>query len=1156
MHWQQVQLVLPQLTGAAAAAAVAFFAWRRRSARGSEPLGLLALSQDAAIASGSEDRIADVDPAPLPITGLAAPEVVAQPTTPAFARLLDKDGRRCDVTESRASELRARERHMTLLHDITHTALEIQDTEAILEILAGKLGDLSGASGCLLTLWDEETQTPIPAAAHGSLMEMFSSVQSVPGEPTITGFVLQVGQPLVIEDALSAEHLTGRIAEMLPTCSLLALPLIAAGQKLGAAVIAFDRSYHFTPEAVRRGEQAAEHVALAIAKAQLLEEVKVRWRETETLRQAGAVVTESLSLEETLERILAQLERVVPYDSASIQLLREGYLELVGGRGFADPEAVIGLRFPVPGDNPNTAVIQQRKPIILTDAPAAHAPFREPPHAHIRSWLGVPLIVRGKVIGMLAVDSCEPGHFNEQHVRLVISFANQAAIAVENARLFEESQRQIQELSGLYNTALSTSSALEIDVLLRRLYAQVQELMAPDTFVVVLHYAAGEEYQVVLALEEGEPVPGAVGLRKSLDAGGLTGWVMQQRKTLLVDDLETEPLPVEPLHGPRPARSWLGVPLIARDQLLGAISLQSFRPHAFSRADRRFLESLAAQVAIAIENAQLYQRAQHEIAERKRAEETLRQRNRELALLNRAGQVFSSCLELNQVLITVLEEVRGLLDVTACSVWLSDPESKELVCQQSTDPSSETVRGWRLARGQGLVGWVAENGKSLIVPDAKADVRHFTGVDRQTGWKVRSILSVPLRVRENVIGVLQVVDRDPDRFRPADLTSMEPLAVSAAIAIENARLVEGLEAKVAARTAEIRAEKEKTEVILNGVTDAIGMVDRLMRVRYVNPAFTDLTGYPAEEILGQSLHILAAEGLSPREEQVLRRTLESGESWQGEMVARRKDGRTYDAAMTITPMCDADGDLIGYVSSHRDITHEKELDRARTRFITNISHELRTPLTNLRLYVNLLKNGAQSEKARRYLKILEDQTKRLVQLTEDMLEITSLDSGQGATAWESVSLPIIIETITTRFRDRAEASGLTFTATPLAPLLPEVKGDQARLTQAVGELVENALNFTPQGGQVTVQGTVVEEAGHRWVTIAVHDTGPGIPPEEQEAIFDRFYRGSLAESGAIPGTGLGLSIAREIVLAHGGRVSVESQLMIGSTFTLWLPVAG
>jgi PAS domain S-box-containing protein len=177
-----------------------------------------------------------------------------------------------------------------------------------------------------------------------------------------------------------------------------------------------------------------------------------------------------------------------------------------------------------------------------------------------------------------------------------------------------------------------------------------------------------------------------------------------------------------------------------------------------------------------------------DITARVRAEAALQRRNHELALLNRTVQVLGASLDLDQVLATILEEMRHLLGVTAGSVWLADPATGELVCCQAAGPQRAIVRGWRLAPGQGIAGWVTQHGQSLIVPDAQADARHFADVDRQTGLAMHAVLSVPLRIKEKVLGALQVLDTEADRFSVTDLSLLESLAATAAMAVENAQL--------------------------------------------------------------------------------------------------------------------------------------------------------------------------------------------------------------------------------------------------------------------------------------------------------------------------------------------------------------------------------
>jgi PAS domain S-box-containing protein len=515
------------------------------------------------------------------------------------------------------------------------------------------------------------------------------------------------------------------------------------------------------------------------------------------------------------------------------------------------------------------------------------------------------------------------------------------------------------------------------------------------------------------------------------------------------------------------------------------------------------------------------------------------------------------------VLDQVLRQVQRLVPVSAVNIALLQHDSLRVVRSQGytvrngqspiTDEAQPLADSWVDAQA-------VRSRQPQIVNDTQQEA-HWV-VRAKTAW-IRSYLALPICLHEQVLGLLRLDGERVGQFSVQDARRLEPLAAAAAIAIERARQVEHLKQEVAARTAEIVAEKEKSETILRYIGDAISMTDREGKIRYVNPAFTALTGYAAHKVLGQSIHFLIGDQLPEVERHRMRQALVHGEVWQGEVTARRKDGRTYDAALVIAPIFDAAGSLAGHVSSHHDISRFKELERARQRFITNVSHELRTPATNLKLYTRLLKQGGSPEKISYYLQVLEAQSERLIHLIQDILELIELDSGQCITNRTTVLIPTLIEDLVEHYQWRIESSGLTLTTTAYAPDLPATVGDADRLAQAMIEVIDNAFTFTPTGGQVTLETAVAEDGEGQWVTIAVHDTGPGIDLLEQEHIFERFYRGRLAESGHVPGAGLGLSIAHEIVGAHSGRLTVASPATFvapgvdreknpGSTFTFWL----
>jgi diguanylate cyclase (GGDEF)-like protein/PAS domain S-box-containing protein len=359
-----------------------------------------------------------------------------------------------EARDRTSQKLMNRQLSISMLNFIVTASLQAETLSEMAEITTNRLANLIGANGCFMTLWEDENQRAIPLAAYGLVGEQpYSEIHFEPGRRTFTQSALELGQTLVVEDVDDTPYANHSVVEKFPSKSILALPLIVRSRKLGTVLIAFNERHHFTEEEIEISEQAAALIALATEKFQAVEEARRRADTSETLRKAGKAVSENLEMGQAITHILDQLKQVAPYDSASVQLLEGMELVIVGGRGWDNDADVLGMRFPIPGDNPNSVVIETGKPYRLPDAGKVYEQFNEPPHNHIRSWLGVPLIAQEKVIGLLAIDSAEPDDFTEEEIQTALEFANQVASALENARLFRESQTQAitDALTGVYN---------------------------------------------------------------------------------------------------------------------------------------------------------------------------------------------------------------------------------------------------------------------------------------------------------------------------------------------------------------------------------------------------------------------------------------------------------------------------------------------------------------------------------------------------------------------------------------------------------------------------------------------------------------------------------------------------------------------------------
>ena len=391
------------------------------------------------------------------------------------------------------------------------------------------------------------------------------------------------------------------------------------------------------------------------------------------------------------------------------------------------------------------------------------------------SEICVPLIAGDKLLGVINAESSQADAFSADDERLLTTLAAQLGVAIANIRLFRETERQNLEISALYDTAIATSSIVDVSILLENLGRQVQKLLLPDTFIVILHDAARGDFEMAYILDHNQRLPDFEGRRIPLEEGGLTSWIIQERKSLYIRDILTDPLPVAPLHVQRPARSWIGVPMMVRSELSGVLLVQSYEPDQFSEDNMRFVESVAGQFATSLNNAQLYAAARRQASQ--------------LALVNDLAREMSKHVELERLCQTVVERLLTTFDYLNVGVLLRDPLTDELSSKAIAGAISKNHRLEdvpAMALGEGIIGQAASTGEAQWVKDT-ASSKRFVGL---AGSSIRSEVAVPLKVGEQVIGVLNIDSQEVDGFDDSDVIMLSTLADQLATAIEKARLYE------------------------------------------------------------------------------------------------------------------------------------------------------------------------------------------------------------------------------------------------------------------------------------------------------------------------------------------------------------------------------
>lgn len=561
--------------------------------------------------------------------------------------------------------------------------------------------------------------------------------------------------------------------------------------------------------------------------------------------------------------------------------------------------------------------------------------------------------------------------------------------------------------------------------------------------------------------------------------------------------------------------------------------------------ERGYLSQLALRRILAERTSEL----DHKTHAMQQMATSLGNRVLELRTLQEGIKAINSALALEDVLRLIVANASQVLEGARCSVVLLDEEQNQVLSMAASDGA---VGVWTDAHSEfvkNLTQWVVDNGKPLLIVDVQQDKRFATAAT----LFVASVISVPLFLDDKAVGALIATSSDANAFTNEDLNLLNAFADQAAVAVKNARLYEQLveeQRQTELIYQHVEERRNELEAILRGIGDGVIVTDPELNLLLMNPVATrifrvksDVTNSVplAKVIPHQELTSLFQDAVQCRGEAIVR---EISLPLVGDKV-----GATYQALAS--PILGADGKARGVVTVLRDITSQKEVERMKSSFLSVVSHELKTPLHSIKGFVDIIlmgKTGPLTDTQVDFLTTVRDQTTHLQSLIDDLLEFSRLESGQIKLRLTEVSLAEVTQTVVDKLKPLAERGQIQL-INRVGADIPVIEADYMRIEQVLTNLVDNAIKFTPASGIVTI---TAKDLGTE-VQVAVSDTGIGIPTNEQERIFERFYQVDSGPARHYRGTGLGLTICKHIVEYHRGRIWVESEVGKGSTFFFVLP---
>ncbi len=1058
------------------------------------------------------------------------------------------------------------------------------------------------ADAVAVAMWEPEKDGLVPKYAAGYANTSHLKEIVFPLDKSLPGSVLNDEAPTRFDEIdfpmqydLPTEHLIryrDATGGKLPLSSLLVPITSTQASQLdrGSALIkgvlildSFAEHAAFSADDQALITSLAHQTALTLENMSLYQASEQRTGQLQALTSVSAMIASSLQSNELIALLLDQMQAVLPFDTGTLWLRDGSKLTVRAVRGFPDTEERVGLSVAIEDSQLFNQMVSEGQPIYVSD-------IREDPRFPALidypylSWLGIPWIAKGEMIGVIALEKSEVDYYTSDDLQLGLAFTSQAAIALENANLFKESVHRAHELDKrthrlalLNRLSKALSTTFDTEQVYRITIQEIIQAVNCTTVSVVIWKTnldnvtsntetKSDSQKAILITEQPSKVatlPQQLPYIPLFDRLRQTLGIYSTENALNEKDLA----PLSRFLRKRNTHSLLILPIPTSEDLHGLLLLQKDHPYHYSAEEVELVRTIGNQAAIAIENAHLFAETRRltQDLERRVNERTtqLAQEHKRTTTLLRIITELSASLDLELVLkrtLKVLNEVIQAEQIYCLVRRPGEPKLKQ-IAQVSANGSNEDIyEGDEKEQVHSLAAWVISNRKPALITDFLKDQRWQEISEMKTNF--RSAIGVLLVVGEEAVGVLLLFHSQAKHFSEDQLDLIQATGNQIAITINNAELYNLIRDQAEDLGNLLRNQQIETSTsraILESVAEGVLVTDAENKITLFNAAAENILDLDRKHVVGRSLEHFT--GLFGRAASSWMGTIRT---WSGEPT-QYQPGETYSERINIeddrvvsiqlAPVYIQD-EFLGTVSIFHDISHQVEVDRLKTEFVATVSHELRTPMTSIKGYVDILLMGAAgvlSDQQTHFLKIVQENTQRLTILVNDLLDISRIEANRMKLTLQPLDLRGMAEKILSGFKQRSEDDQKPIQFNMDIPSdLPRVTGDPERVRQILFGLLDNAYHYTPESGLISLRGNQIGDQ----IQVDVIDNGIGVPLKEQKLVFERFFRGEDPMVLETSGTGLGLSVVQHLVNMHGGKIWLESAGIPGegSTFSFTLPV--